>query len=188
MRPDARLALAAALIMLALLPPLSSWLTARLATHILGQYLLLASGGALIGTVLGRRADARWTAAPALLVALFTLGFWLLPRWIDAALVDPLAAATKPLALVLLAGLPLGWGWAQAGPLLRGFAVANGASMLLVMGWLQQAVPQRLCNAYLLSDQRTLGLGFLVLAVTLIAGVLLHALLDRRPAARRGLA
>jgi hypothetical protein len=47
--------------------------------------------------------------------------------------------------------------------------------MLLIMGWLQQAVPQRLCNAYLISDQRALGLGFVVLAAGLPASVLLFA-------------
>lgn len=186
MRSDGRIALGGALIVLALIPPLSSWLTARMLTHILGQYLLLMAGGFLIGAVLGEHVRVPWSAASALLVGFVALGFWLLPRWIDAALTDPVAAAAKPLTLVLLAGLPLGWGWAQAGPILRGFAVANGASMLLVMGWIQQAVPQRLCNAYLIADQRALGMGFVVLAAALLVGALLHALLpqaaDFRPA------
>ncbi len=179
MRSDARLALAAALILLALVPPLSSWLTARLATHIFGQYLLLVVAGALLGSGLGGRLRAAWTAAPAFLLAAFALGFWLLPRWIDASLTDPVAAAAKAATLVLLAGLPLGWSWTQAGPVLRGFVVANGASMLLIMGWIQQAVPQRLCNAYLIGDQRALGLGFLLLAAALPAGLLLHVTIAR---------
>jgi hypothetical protein len=175
MRIEARLVMAGALIVLTLAPPVSAWLTARLVTHILGQYLLLVVAGTLIGSVLGGRVRAAWTAAPSFLMALFALGFWLLPRWIDAALVDPVAATAKAATLVLLAGVPLGWGWAQAGPVLRGFVVANAASMLLIMGWLQQAVPQRLCNAYLISDQRALGLGFVVLAAGLPASVLLFA-------------
>src|SRR5690606_27986821 len=127
-----------------------------------------------------------WTAAPSFLMALFALGFWLLPRWIDAALIDPVAATAKAATLVLLAGIPLGWGWAQAGPILRGFVGANAAAMLLILGWLQQAVPQRLCNAYLIGDQRALGLGMLLLAAWLVLSALLlvlspHAAANRPP-------
>jgi len=114
-----------------------------------------------------------------------TLAFWLLPRWIDAALADPAVGAIRSLSLCLLAGVPFGWGWRQAGPVLRGFFLANAASMLAVMGWLQLAVPVRLCNASLLSDQRQLGTGFLAAAAALILTMAAQALLGRATGERR---
>lgn len=168
MRADRGLLAGVALLALAALPPLAPLLQSRLHVVVLGQYPLLILGGTLIGLRLAQGRLADWTAAPALLGAAFTLAFWLLPRWIDAALADPALGLTRSFSLWLLAGVPLGWGWSLAGPVLRGFVLANAASMLAVMGWLQLAVPVRLCNAYLLSDQRLLGAGFLFAAATLI--------------------
>lgn len=167
----------AGLIALAVLPPVGPLLEARLPTHILGQYALVIAGGALIGARLAQGRAAPWTAAPALLAAVLTLVFWLLPRWIDASLADPAARAAKLASLACLAGLPLGWGWMRAGSVLRGFLLANAAAMLAVMGWLMLAVPSRLCNAYLLSDQRLLGNGLLIAAGGLVAALLVPALI-----------
>ena len=166
--------------LVASLPPLAPILAGRLPLVVLGLYPLIIIGGALAGGWLARGRRAEWTAAPALSAAVLTLGFWLLPRWIDAALADPLVWLLRALSLWLLAGVPLGWGWAQAGPVLRGFLLANVVSMLAVMGWLQLAVPARLCNAYLLSDQRLLGAGFLAAAAGLTLAMLAAALLGNR--------
>lgn len=169
----------AALVALAALPPFGPILEARLPTHILGQYPLIVAGGALIGARLARNRIAPWSAAPALLAAVLTLVFWLLPRWIDASLADLATHATKVASLAGLAGLPLGWGWTQAGSVLRGFLVANAAAMLAVMGWLMLVAPSRLCNAYLLTDQRLLGQGLLIAAGALVATLLVPALIGR---------
>jgi len=176
MRADRQAGLGAGLAALALLPPVADVLQARLPTHVLVLLPLLAGGGALAGAALARGRAAGWTAAPALLAGAAALGFWLIPRWIDAALATPAVAVARAATLVLLAGLPLGWGWALAGPVLRLFVLANAAAMLAVMGWLQIVVPARLCNSYLLADQRDLGLGLLVLAGGVVAGTALRAL------------
>jgi len=176
MRADLPLLGGAALILLAVLPPLAPILEARLPTHVLGQYPAVVAGGALIGARLARGRAASWSAAPALLAAVLALVFWLLPRWIDASLADPAVRAAKAASLVLLAGAPLGWGWVRAGALLRGFLVANAATMLAVMGWLLLATPARLCNAYLVTDQRMLGAGFLVAAACLVLALAVRGL------------
>lgn len=172
-----RFVLGASLVLIAVLPPLSRVWQAHLTTHILVQYALLVAAGAVWGATLANRYRARWSAAAALLAAALALVFWLLPRWIDAALAAPLVDGLKATCLVGLVGVPLGWGWTWAGPVLRGFAWANAISMLAVMGWLQLAVPARLCNSYLLGDQRQLGLALLALAVTLLGAGLGRALL-----------
>lgn len=175
MRADRGLVAGIVLGALAALPPLAPVLQSRLPLLVLGQYPLLVLGGALAGRSLARGRDAGWSAGPALLGAGLMLAFWLLPRWIDAALAEPLPGLARPPSLWLLAGMPLGWGWALAGPVLRGFVLANAAAMLAMMGWLQLVVPSRLCNAYLLSDQRHLGLGFLIAATVPILALFARA-------------
>lgn len=168
----------------AALPPLAGILEARLVTHLLVQYPLLVGGGALIGATLARSRPLAWSAAPALLAGVLTLAFWLIPRWIDASLVSPWTYAAKIAALSAMAGPALGWGWVQAGGVLRAFVVANAVSMLAVMGWLQLVVPARLCNAYLLDDQRQTGTGFIALAVAIVLSLVL-AVLAAGPATAR---
>lgn len=172
LKAKARIGVGAALVAAALLPPLAGLLEGRLVTHLLCQYPLLVGGGAMIGATLALTRFANWTAPSALLAGALACVFWLIPRWIDAALAGQAVNAAKAACLVILAGMPLGWGWTQAGPVLRGFVWVNAAAMLAVMGWLQLATPIRLCNSYLLSEQRDLGLALLMLAIlALIAGM-----------------
>lgn len=166
------------------LPPLAAVLEARLPLHVLVQFPMIIAGGALIGAHLARERSAPWTAAPALLAAMLTLGFWMLPRWVDASLFDTKIALMKVVTLALLAGVPLGWGWVQAGLILRGFLIAHAAIMFAVTGWLLLVVPQRLCNAYLISDQRMLGSGLVILAAGLVGASVIFAIGGRHH--RRG--
>ena len=177
---DRQVAIAASLIALALIPPVAAWLESGLVSHLFGQYPLLLGGGALIGSAAARRHPCGWSAAPALLAGLLALAFWLIPRWIDAALADTAANTAKVISLVLLAGLPLGWGWQQAGGVLRGFVWANVASMLAVMGWLQLSVPSRLCNSYLQSEQAVYGRLLVAAALLMVVGAGAMALLGFR--------
>lgn len=175
MRADRILYTGLALALLAAVPSFGPFLEARLPTHLLVQYPLIVAGGVLIGARLAHNRPMPWTAAPMLVGAVLVLAFWFLPRWIDASLADPATDAVKVACLFLGAGVPLGWGWMQAGAVLRGFLVANAAAMLGVMGWLLLAVPSRLCNAYLLPDQRLTGMGFAGLAAVIVALAFLSA-------------
>ena len=139
-------------------------------THVLLQLPLLALAGVLIAKA---AIDAKSWQQPAwlrgglapLLIAIFTIAFWMLPRSIDAALVNPAMALAKFVTLPLLVGVPLAVGWPKAHPLLRGFLKAEAVSMLAVMAFLYTHAPVRICNAYLVDDQVRLGLGFLAASV-----------------------
>ncbi len=137
-------------------------------THVLVQLPLLALAGALLPLRLGQ---GEWNRGgwATLLMAIFAIAFWMLPRSIDAALADPAFEAAKFVTLPLAVGLMLRIGWARAHPLLRGVLKAQALSMLGVMAFLYTHAPVRLCNAYLIEDQARLGCGFLFVALGLVA-------------------
>lgn len=184
MSAAARIALAAALVAVA--AGLRRPLEAHAPTHVLVQMPMLALAGALIAPVLsfGR---GRWNAGgwAALVIAPSRLAVWMLPRAIDAALTDPRREAARFATLPLLLGLPLAAGWARAHPLLRAVLKAQAVSMAAVMAFLYTHAPERLCNSYLIGEQRALGLGYLAVAAGL-AAIWSAPLIVRPRAARRG--
>ena len=149
------------------------WLERDPVTHVLVQLPLLALAGALGADALLRLNDSirkrrrPWSLGglPPILVAIFAIAFWMLPRSIDAALTDPLMERLKFITVPCLIGAPLLIGWREAHPLLRGFLKAQSLSMLAVMAFLYTHAPIRICNAYLVADQERLGFGFLLAAI-----------------------
>jgi len=142
------------------------WLESDPVTHILVQLPLLALAGAMGACALTDRPNwPRWLSLPLILVAIFTTGFWMLPRSIDAALITPSVELAKFVTVPCLIGAPLLIGWRQAHPLLQGFLKAQAVSMLAVMAFLYTHAPIRICNAYLVADQERLGFGFLLAAL-----------------------
>lgn len=133
-------------------------------THVLVQLPLLGSAGVLAASALPvPRPRGPWANA-LVLAALAAILFWMLPRWIDAALAAPFWEAAKFASLPVLAGAPLALGWGGAHPFLRGAVKANALSMLGVLAFLYTHAPIRICNSYLVADQERLGVGFLAAA------------------------
>ncbi len=170
------------LLLVLAMPPLRSWLEASLIGHMLVQIPLLAVAGALIAQSLPQR----WRALArgldrygvlGLLLALIVLAYWLLPRNLDAALLEPAAGWAKIATVVVLAGIPLGLTAKCLPLLLRGVLWVKGTAMLFVMGWLYREAPDRLCNAYLLGEQQMLGNLMLLLGAISLALILALLLL-----------
>jgi hypothetical protein len=142
-------------------------------THMLIQLPALAWAGWLLADV----ALSHWRIHPAsdfnaggvagLLIVLFGIAFWMLPRSIDGALTSPEMEFAKFLTVPLFIGAPLRCSWPRAHSLLRGFLMSNALSMLGVLAWLYTAAPIRVCNSYLVSDQQRLGTAFLFVALGL---------------------
>jgi hypothetical protein len=170
--PSRRTVLAIALALLVAAALLTAPLKSSLLTHVLLQFPALIAAGVLLGVSIVPRAKAPDASAAegvtALVLAGFGLAFWMLPRWLDAAVLDLRIDALKIASLVLLAGVPLGWGWRRVGPLARTFVWANTASMLGVLGTLYATFPERLCNNYLVNEQVTLGWVMLTAAFILV--------------------
>lgn len=183
--PATALLIPVALFAVAALPPLGPRLQASLPLHVLVQFPLLVTAGAALGHALARRRGPRDAAEAiaALLLAIGCLAFWMLPRWLDAAVLDARVDALKAASLALLCGLPVGWCWGGLPAVARGVLWANAVSMAFVMGWLYLNAPERLCTTYLLDEQALLGEGMLLLAAGLALFGVIHAL--RGPSAAR---
>ena len=68
-----------------------------------------------------------------LIIALFTIFLWILPRSIDGALASPAMEIAKFITIPLLVGAPLRWSWRRAHALLRGVLMCNAVSMCGVL-------------------------------------------------------
>ena len=152
-------------------PALRDLLESSLTAHMFGQIPLLVLAGWLIGK--GRFAFLfqNWNrhGIPGLLVALFTMLFWMIPRWLDASLSEPLWEAIKFITIPLLIGVPLGVSWPRMSAFSRAVVWANAISMLGVLGWLYVAAPVRVCNNYLVNQQEDFGYTAMVLAMAIAA-------------------
>jgi hypothetical protein len=167
--------LLAALVLTPLRPALESGMT----VHMLLQYPALMLAGALLSSAVPgrvRHALAPWNALGVSGLAAVTLGLAVLmiPRVLDLALVDPWVEAGKIAALVVCGAL-LRPSWRMGGLLIQGFFLGNLLPMMGVVGWLFEDSPLRLCNAYRLDDQQSLGQGLIWLSSAIALVWLLRA-------------
>lgn len=141
--------------------------------HIAVQLPALGFAGWLAGTVLAEKVPALMSTSfnrhglSGVLVAVFAIAFWMLPRSVDGALTSGSLEAAKFVSLPLLVGVPLALSLPRMGAILKGVVKANTLSMLAVLSWIYQAAPVRICNSYLVDDQRELGMVLLAIAVAL---------------------
>lgn len=159
----------AVLVALLALPPLRGWLEGSMIGHMLVQIPLLAAAGVLGAFALPphikhQLATYNVYGLPLTLLAGFASTYWMLPRALDAALVDPWMEVVKFASLPLLVGLPLAVSWRALGTIGRGFVLANFISMLAVIGWLYIVAPIRVCNNYLINQQTVAG--WMLVAIT----------------------
>ncbi len=138
-------------------------------THVLVMLPLLAAAGWLLASTIETQGwrPSQPVANAATLLGVFVILFWMLPRYIDASLTNPLVELAKFVTIPIGVGAVLSVSWRAAHPMLRGFLKANAISMLGVLAFLFTHAPVRICNSYLVSDQERLGVGFLVVAVVL---------------------
>jgi len=187
----ARLAAPALLLALLGLTPLRAWLEASMSAHMLVQMPLLAAAGFAAARALPvrrRNGVLRFAGGPVplALAAMLASSLWMLPRALDAALVDPWVEAAKFTSLPLLVGAPLALAWQRLGLIGRGFIWTNFFSMLAVLGWLYIVAPVRVCNGYLVDQQAQAGWLMVELAVLLFAGWLVALFVGGEPARPEG--
>ena len=152
---------AAALLLLLALPGVRHYLEASMTRHMLVQFPLLALCGFLLTDKLPgqwRNRLNRWNGhgITGLFATALVLALLMIPRLLDLALVDGRIELAKWLALIVC-GAALRLSWQPAGLLVQGFFLGNVLPMTVVVGYLFETSPVRVCNAYLLDDQARLG-------------------------------
>lgn len=157
--------LAAALLGLMLWPPVRHLTESSMTAHMLLQYTALMVVGALIVSRPVGAPTPRWMCelqrgnehgVAGLLAFALTLALLMVPRVLDLALVDARVEGLKLLALVA-SGAALKLSWRPAGVVVQAFFLGNVLPMMAVVGTLYQDPSTRVCNAYRLDDQQTLG-------------------------------
>lgn len=167
-----------ALLLMLLWPPVRHATEASMAAHMLVQYTGLLVAGALLAEPLvqpGGRGLQRWNelGIAGLAGSALTLAVLMVPRLLDLALTDWRVESLKLLALVLT-GAALRLSWQRAGTVVQAFFLGNVLPMTVVVGTLYQDSPTRVCNAYLLDDQRLLGVGLVWAALGVVAAWMLR--------------
>ncbi len=119
------------------------------------------------------------------LIASFTLAFWMIPNWMELAASNTQIQLIKHFSMFTLVGLPLGLSWSQSNFVIRGFVKIELLSMLLRLGWIYLISPTRLCNIYSLSEQALLGKALLSLAVALTLYYLYPLFVDQNDRAKK---
>lgn len=161
----------AVLVWLALLtPPLRAALESSMVLHMLVQLPLLALVGvtwarawaraptsSLRGHVLAGLQQYNRGGVTGLVLASFTMLLWMLPRWLDAARIDPMVDMVKFLSVPLAFGAALALSWPRCPPIARAVIHLEGIATLLRFGWGYLAADQRLCLVYLQDDQQRVG-------------------------------
>lgn len=175
-----------ALLLVLLWPPVRHATEASMAAHMLVQYTGLLVAGALLAEPLvrpGGRGLQRWNelGIAGLAGSALTLAVLMVPRLLDLALTDWRVESLKLLALVLT-GAALRLSWQRAGTVVQAFFLGNVLPMTVVVGTLYQDSPTRVCNAYLLDDQRLLGVGLVWAALAVVAAWMLRLGWVRRDA------
>ncbi len=163
------LAIISACILLLILVVFRRALEATPATHMVLLLPALAYVGALFAKgMLPNGVNISEANANAVTCAsVWAIFFWMLPRYIDASLVSPWVDLLKFTSIPIIIGGGLALSWRKTNPYLRGFLQANALSMLGVLAFLYTYAPVRICNSYLVSDQKALGGIFLGIAAAL---------------------
>lgn len=138
--------------------------------HMLIVYPILVFVGYLLGQTIQ---EPRWlhkanaNGIPGVLIASFTLAFWMIPRWIDQSIGDTAFGLVKYLSLSMGVGTILAMSWQKLGTIARAVIKIEFLTMLFRLGWIYTISPERLCNNYLINEQALLGEALIATGIAL---------------------
>lgn len=154
-------------------PPVAEMAESIMSIHMHVQMPLLAVAGMLMTPLLQRKWSGffrKWNGngVPGILLFLVVITYWLIPRAMDDALTLPLVEVFKFISWAFLIGLPLRDSWGKLTKRLKHVVFLYVSIVYLFMAALYIFSPDQLCNNYLIVEQRTLGWGFLVIALSIL--------------------
>src|SRR5690625_4232774 len=134
---------------------------------------LIAVSGMLMAHLLQKKFTAFFTqwnknGVPGILLFLIVVFYWLIPRTMDEALVLPHIEIFKFISWSLLVGVPLRDSWPKLSKRIKNMVYVTLSIVYIGMAGLYIFAPDQLCNNYLIVEQRTLGWGFLLIALCIL--------------------
>src|SRR5690625_2666616 len=166
-----------------ILPITITYLEKIMIIHMLVQLPLLIVIGWLLGDGLIKRFPAffsRWNhnGIPGMILVVFITTYWMFPRAMDESLslwyVELFKFTSLPFVGVLLKD-----SWWKIKTIGKSFVFLNYLSMFALMGWLYVDSPIQLCNNYLETEQKMLGVGFLLISGLMIFYIIQIAFTDK---------
>jgi len=156
--------------------------------HMLVQIPLLIASGVISSGVISSGVIASYTVSPeswwrsrwkqqgmsGLVLAAGGVAFWMIPRWLDAAVEHASVDVAKALSLWAI-GVVGARSWRATGGIVQLFVLGNMAWMTATVGMLLLDAPTRLCVTYGTSDQRITGYGLLLVTLLVVVKALLRA-------------
>ncbi|MFC4557506.1 hypothetical protein ACFO3D_04705 [Virgibacillus kekensis] len=161
------------LFLILLLPPVRNLLESIMVVHMLVQLPLLIFFGWLMADYFQNRFPSffeKWNAngLPGIILVVIITTYWMIPRTLDEAFGSWEVELFKFVSLPILVRIPLSHSWKTLSSLGRSFVIFNYLPMFGLMAWLYIDAPVRLCNNYLVTEQKVLGWGFLGITVCII--------------------
>jgi hypothetical protein len=148
-------------------------------SHMLVQFpLLLISGYRIFCNVSGvfPRVGKQWNRFTQLLISFDSFGisgllllllvsaFWMVPRMLEESLTNMNIEFLKFISLLVL-GSVVPSSLNRANWVIQLFFLGNFCGMTAIVGLIYQETPQRLCNSYLIDDQKYTGVGLVCISI-----------------------
>lgn len=154
-------------------PPVADLAESIMSIHMHMQMPLLAVAGMLMTPFLQQKFKGffnKWnkTGIPGILLFLIVVCYWLIPRAMDDTLTLTFVQIFKFISWPFLIGVPLRDSWSKLSNAVKNTVYIFLSVVYLFMAWLYIFSPDQLCNNYLIVEQRTLGWGFLVIALCIL--------------------
>lgn len=155
------------------LPPVVNLAESIMAIHMHMQMPLLAVAGMLMAPLFKQlfpKFFATWNedGIPGILLVLIVIGYWLIPRAMDDALMNLSVEVFKFFSWTFLVGVPLMDSWSKLTARWKNIVIVGLGIAYLIMAGVYIFAPDQLCNNYLIVEQRTLGWSFLFVGFCLL--------------------
>jgi|SRR5690625_1160753 len=155
------------------LPPVVHLAESIMTIHMHMQMPLLAVAGMLMTPLFKQlfpKFFATWNkdGVPGILLVLIVVGYWLIPRAMDDALMSLPVEIFKFFSWTFLVGVPLMDSWSKLSSLWKNIVFITLGIVYLMMAGIYIFAPDQLCNNYLIVEQRTLGWAFLFVSFCLL--------------------
>lgn len=155
-----------------LVSPFKNYFESIMFLHMLIQLPLLIVVGWLIGKWVIHKFPhffSVWNTngVPGMILVVFITMYWMVPRALDEAITVGFVEVFKFISLPIV-GLLLRDSWHKIQILGKSFIYLNYLSMFGLMAWLYIDSPIQICNNYLVTQQKALGWGFLVITVWMV--------------------